>query len=198
MEEVLSMKDTIAAMQLEIQALTYENSCNTDSSSDDDNVDEINNHTSFGQLELFGESTYPGSQWTTIMFNNLTISHNMEYNQVNGAITFLIGGVYKVTISHRGGGGGTSSSDWTAIRVYGFSSGKVAGSSSGYSQELGGSSWDTGTASTTFLSNIEDISDSYFIQLGRQDTALTISAADTIVGYTPPAIVCVIQYIGDQ
>ena len=82
--------------------------------------------------------------------------------------------------------------------MHGFSSGKVAGISNGYTQELGGGSYDEGTASTTFLANIEDISDSYLIQLGRQDKDLTIVATETIVDYIPPAIVCVIQYIGDQ
>ena len=124
-------------------------------------------------------------------FGNLTMSRNIEYNRLNNGIKFYYSGIYKITVTYRGGSG---TDKWTAFRLKGFASADIIGVSSGAG--LDGTA-DPSAHAFVFYAQVTDISDTYFVQIGRHDgTSLTIKQTGTIEGTQLPVILVTIQYLG--
>lgn len=133
------------------------------------------------------------------MFENGTMSNNIEYNNLNGGITFLFNGIYKITVGF-GRGQSFTSSARGGVRLYGFTRAQTMGTS-----KLS-SDWDVngdGEGSTgdnfVFFANISDNTDQYLLQFG-ETSGYSITIYDpssySLDGIIFPSILATIEYIG--
>ena len=88
---------------------------------------------------------------------------------------------------------------WTAFRLHGIRDGEVHGLSHGFvvpGQNGGSLYWDY---TPTFLASVDDLTELYEIQVGRDGSGSAITLEQTsgdVDGIDPPFMVCVIRYLG--
>ncbi len=120
---------------------------------------------SYAQLERnTGQTFSPG--WTSISFDTLTIGDGITY--MEDSINFSKVGHYRITVGFRVG---NSSDQWTGVRVYG------GGIDRGHSNGFGTISTSSAQFQSSFLVDIPDVSLPYYIQIGRNNTSLSIASA---------------------
>ena len=119
------------------------------------------------------------------------MSRNIEYNTLNSGITFHYSGIYKITVTYRGG---TGSDSWTAFRLKGFTSADIIGVSSGAGLDA---TADPSAYAFVFYAQVTDTSDTYLVQIGRREaSSLAIAQTAIIEDTQPPVILVTIQYLG--
>ena len=135
---------------------------------------------------------------TTIVWDSLTKSKNLLYNNQSGIITFPYIGIYEIAI-------GFTEEDlsatraWTAFRVHGIRDDSDVGLSRGIvvpGTSAGSEYWDY---NPVFFAEINDLTEFYQIQIGRDAHSLTFGSNNSpadIVGTVPPFMQCTIKYLG--
>ena len=151
------------------------------------------------QLEIKSETSFAGNAWTTIMFENITESNNIEYNKANGGITFSLAGVYKISVLF-GYGQSSTSNTYGGIRLFGFTSSETIGMSQLNSQSnVNGGGYGADGESFAFLANVADTTDQYLLQFGNTK-GYTMTVYDpssyTLDGLIFPNILTIIEYVG--
>ena len=123
-----------------------------------------------GPAQVFGAGA-----WTAATWDSAPISHGIT-TQVGPDLTFSETGVYRVTLSFRGGAGADTP---TAAALFG--GGSVKGISAGHgnvpnSPEL---------ITTSFLANVDDLGVAYQIAVGRVSDSYTVITPNTLVDMAP-------------
>ena len=189
LEEVMALKDQIHALELEVQELQCTSTC-------DDSVTSggSSNGTAFGQLRYDGVDTFAGESWSTVIWDGLDHSKNLIYNNVTGTVTFPFTGTYQFTISLAEA---TAYVEWTLFRIYGITNGNTVGISSQFAlSEETSTNTDVGIS---FLATIDDIGESYTIQIGYNDasSSLTLDNSPAVIdGMSGHIMLCIINYLG--
>jgi hypothetical protein len=113
--------------------------------------------------------SFAANTFTTMVFDNPAVeSYLIQNNSGGDEMTFQIKGIYLVTLGYRAGSGADV---WTTHRVIKTTGGAVVGHTNGFGQTNG----DPSQFTSTFLIDVDDLSTTYKLQLGRLNGTMTPS-----------------------
>lgn len=129
--------------------------------------------------------TFVADTWTPVIFSGTTVTRNGIL--VNGTdITLPRAGVYRITLTMRFGGVGTSD-DWTGVRL--SSGGEILGASAGFQSQA-----PSNPATVSFLAEVTDEAAAHTIEIGRLFTPFSPQAPTPIDGTALPSIQVTVEY----
>ena len=119
-------------------------------------------------------------------------SKNLKYSNASGAITFSYAGTYQFTITWTESNAGGA---WSAFRLQAFVSDTTVGTSSAFYMTASDASIEA--FAVTFFATIDDTSEVYTLDLGRDSSSYTFDVTINAIGsFTPPVMLCNIVYLG--